>query len=322
MFWGQWSPHTRTITIAHSLLAKFPWHDVIGVLRHEMAHQFVDEALQQATTPHGNAFQAACEKVGVPGPFRHAQVHLQQLSLDWRQTAPSSQNEKLLDKIHKLLQLATSTNEHEASLAMQKVQELYAKHHLEEMQNQKILNFYHGHILTSKKRLTSLEQRIISLLCNHYFVQVIVGFSYNIHLQIHERSIEIIGTRENVLMAEYVYHFLKKTCAQLAKNKKLNSQKNRRSYQLGLIAGLDEQLDQSQNSTSSEIISQALVLFRKDPQLPNYISQIHPRLVSITSHARLASRSIFEEGKGDGKKITIHKPIEKSSSSGLRLFLK
>ncbi len=145
-FWGQFDNLTRTISISRKLVNEFPWHQVVGVFRHEMAHQFVAE--QHATRfhsekPHSELFKEACKRLGVPDQFAKAGLDLQSGNLDWRIEPRNEATEKILDKVKKLLALATSTNEHEALLAMERVRDLYAKYNLEHIATLKKESFVH-----------------------------------------------------------------------------------------------------------------------------------------------------------------------------------
>ena len=50
------------------LVTEHPWTVVLEVLRHEMAHQYVDEVLGvHDETAHGPTFQAVCEARAIDG---------------------------------------------------------------------------------------------------------------------------------------------------------------------------------------------------------------------------------------------------------------
>lgn len=325
--WGVWDASTRTISISEKLVLNHPWHDVVGVLRHEIAHQYVDEKLNcENVKHHGDLFRQSCQKVGVPYFFIKASVHLHQHSLDWRQTQSSSAEEKLLEKVQKLLNLANSSNEHEAVLAMNRVREIYARYNLEKhLSSKNNEEFYHSIIQLGRKRLHSYEQKIISLLVNHYMVEVIIGSSYNASQQEHFRIIELIGRRENVLMAEYVYDFLNRFTLELVRQKKQTSTQKisarlLKSFHLGLLTGFDEKISEHTEKQETGEIKHSIQLFRQDPELKKYISQIHPRLINVNSQARLRDRQFFELGKQEGRKINIRRPVESREQGPLRLL--
>ncbi len=312
-YWGLWSAKTRHIVIAQKLVTDYEWHDVVGVLSHEMAHQYADEILDSDGSPHGDVFQRACQKVGVPFYYAKAQVHLQQHTLDWRQTQPSSEEEKRLEKIRKLLNLASSSNENEASLAMSRVREIYARYNLEKSSTVSD-EFYHAYIKTNRKRLHTYEQKIMSILVNHYMVEVIVGSAFCPQEQTRLRTIELIGRKENVLMAEYVFDFLKTYIFAKGTDKKKQEvhfpASMAKAYHLGLLTGFDEKLNYQIELKENLDIKQSLVVFSKDPQIKKYISKIHPRLVSVASQARLKNKDFFDTGRREGQTLTIHRPIE------------
>jgi predicted SprT family Zn-dependent metalloprotease len=312
-YWGQWNAKTRHIVIAQNLITDYEWHDVVGVLSHEMAHQYVDEVLGSDGRPHGDVFLKACQKVGVPYYYAKAQVHLQQHTLDWRQTQPSSEEEKRLEKIRKLLNLASSSNENEASLAMNRVREIYARYNLEKS-SMVSDEFYHAFIKTNRKRLHTYEQKIMSILVNHYMVEVIVGSAFCPQEQTRLRTIELIGRKENVLMAEYVFDFLKTYIFAKGADKKKQEGKfpasMAKAYHLGLLTGFEEKLSQQIELKENLDIKQSLAVFSKDPQIKAYVSKIHPRLVSVASQARLRSTDFFNTGRTEGKTLTIHRPLE------------
>lgn len=326
--WGSWDSQTRTISISKKLIMEHPWHDAIGVLRHEIAHQYVDEILtHQKTKPHGDLFLKACQKVGVPYFFTKASTHLNQHSLDWRQTQSSSPEEKMLEKVQKLLNLASSTNENEALLAMNRVREIYARYNLEKYSSTQEgkEEFYHAVIESGRKRLHSYEQKIISLLVNHYLVEVVIGSAYNTNKQEHLRIIELIGRRENVLMAEYVYHFLSRFTQELVEQKKKSAKPKisaslLKSFHLGLLSGFDEKISEHAEKQESGEIQKSIQLFRHDPELKKYLAQIHPRLINVSSQARLRDRQLFELGKQEGRKINIRRPVESRGQGPVRLL--
>jgi len=127
--WGQWAQLTRTITLSHRLIERHSWDVVVEILKHEMAHQLVDERLG-GDDLHGPVFRKACNMLGVADWAAKASGELPQEIPSWRNLAVTPEEERLLKRVEKLLSLAASTNEHEATLAMQRVRELYARHNL------------------------------------------------------------------------------------------------------------------------------------------------------------------------------------------------
>ena len=63
---GQWMRATRTLELSRALVLERPWSEVLSVLQHEMAHQFVDEVLGvRDESAHGETFQRVCAERGI-----------------------------------------------------------------------------------------------------------------------------------------------------------------------------------------------------------------------------------------------------------------
>lgn len=327
--WGQWVYETRTIRLSRRLLTTQPWFHVLGVLKHEMAHQMVDEGGDDSSTlgMHGEDFKKACEKLGLPLAFSKASLNLQEHALDWREEKHNETTERLLDKVRKLLALATSSNEYEALSAMNRVREIYARHNIEQFESQKVTDFVHIVITRNSRRLETYEKKIIGILVGHFFVQVIAGQVYDVASGNRYRSIEIIGTRESALMAEYVYHFLLQQSEYLVEQASKQQGKTlsrvvKKSYRLGILTGFSQKLEMQERSQASvsvtetqreSMLSKALVLFEKDQQLDRYISKVYPRLRTLTSARQRLDSSAYQQGQTVGRKITLNKPISTSS---------
>src|SRR5216110_948113 len=62
---GLWNGARRTLSLGRALVRERPWGVVREVLKHEVAHQYVEEALGIAGEPaHGPAFEGVCRQHG------------------------------------------------------------------------------------------------------------------------------------------------------------------------------------------------------------------------------------------------------------------
>ncbi len=320
--WGQYDSLSRTIFISRKLVQKYSWQEVLGVFKHEMAHQYVYETsgAEYLDKPHGETFQKACRILGVPSQFMKAKVGLQEAPLSWKDEPSETAEEKMIDKVKKLLALAQSANEHEAGLAMKKVQQLYAQYNLDRASISDRNQYVHLIISLKKKRKNAWEQRIISILLEFFFVEIIVLQEFNPTNGEKEQAFEIIGTRENVLMAEYVYFFLMNQVESLCQKNSELVQSQKSSFRLGVLEGFSEKLkDKDSLGESSAIIQKALVKFKSDPQLKGYLKEIYPRLTTSRNSARMIDTNAFQAGHHVGRKLALKKPIESSQKSSLFL---
>jgi hypothetical protein len=351
--WGLWDPVTRTISISRRLVLEHSWFYVQAILKHEMAHQVVHDMYGVEASnlpPHGEWFQLACQRLGVLSEFARASVRLQETPIDWRNEKRDEASSKLLDKVQKLLALATSSNEHEALLAMEKVRELYAKYNLEKSESNQKQSFAHISIQTGKKRFEAHQERILSILVGHFFVEVITSKLFDAKTGDYFKMIELIGTRENTLMAEYVYHFLlQQSDFWLRETAKSSHQKisriDRKSLKLGILEGFSEKLaaaekgeaavpqkrsshlkpsDSSTPQLSSHSqntwVSTALMRFKNDPALKSYISTVYPRIQYRTGPSQSVDPSFYETGRSIGKTITLNQAIAAQSQNRGRLL--
>jgi len=334
--WGSWSPLTRTVSISRKLIRSHAWSQVLGILRHEMAHQYVDEELSGHELPHGERFKTACKILGVPQEYARATASLATSAIDWRMEKRDEDSERLLDKVRKLLALATSSNEHEALLAMNKVRELYAKYNLEHAAESAREQFAHLVITHRKKRVEAHQSKIIGILVGHFFVQVLHFKMFDAMSGEHHQAIEIVGKRENVLMAEYVYHFLlQQTENRVQEAAKAAGRKltffERKSYRLGILHGFAEKLTRSESSSPEtptprgrsqelSLIGKALVSFKKDSKLDDYLGEIYPRLRTRGTSFQGVDSHAFDAGFAVGRTITLNKAVtSREGNRGLLL---
>ena len=205
--WGQWDGQSRTIKISWRLISGYSWDLVVNILKHEMAHQLVQEHFP-SDDAHGPLFQEACALLGLDEEFRRASGDLPQPS----PTAAANEGGKhrIMDKVRKLLSLAQSNNEHEALLAMKKVNELIEKYNIGQPGEKSPDNYCYKIINPKRKRIELYQRLICTLLGDYFFVEVICADLYDAASDQVHKVIELLGLRENVEIAEYVYFFLVK----------------------------------------------------------------------------------------------------------------
>ena len=118
---GSWDRMTRTITISAPHIEHDAWLSVMDTLRHEMAHQYVDEILKVPDEPpHGRAFRETCTRLRCSA--RSSADDSNKFERD------DTGEAKVLRVLKKVLSLAESPNEHEAHVAVQKARHLLVKY--------------------------------------------------------------------------------------------------------------------------------------------------------------------------------------------------
>ena len=251
--WGLWDINTRTISISRQLIQLGQWDATIEVLKHEIAHMIVHEEMGLNDPTHGDPFKAACKKLGIASWASASDADLMERQPGGRPPSDPSES-KLLRRAQKLLALAGSSNEHEAFLAMERVRELYSRHNLERLRTQGEFDDFTYVLINHKKKKAPQHQALIaSILNSHFFVETVFGELYDAQLNERHRTLEIVGTSQNVQMAEYVYHFLHASVESLWQSYKKSEGVHgclKRTFYLGVLQGFDEKLAKQSDYTS------------------------------------------------------------------------
>ncbi len=325
--WGNWDSIGKVISLSFLLIQDYPWDVVIGILKHEMAHQIATDVFFSKDI-HGPSFQKACELIAVPKEYCKASLNIEKKLSHWKNTEFQDDDIAILRKLEKLLSLAQSANEHEALLAMEKVQELYSKYNIKRIQEGIQPEFFSLIINFKKKNAPSTFIHIASLLQGHYFVNVVFSELYDPLCDESHKIIEILGTRHNVLMAEYVFHFLKERINSLWANyqkEKLTPGRYKLSYQKGVLVGFQSKLDKIQkekikNDMQNHFVDNKMdinyLIKLEDAKLNEFTKNRFPRLGKKDSSTHKVYTEHYDEGKNEGKKIILSKPVANSKNQG------
>jgi hypothetical protein len=297
---------------------------------------FVTEILD-GDSGHGADFQRACDALGLADEYRGSGLDLGEPLRTWQELSEVPEEEAvILRKVEKLLAMTESSNENEAFLAMARVQELIGKYNLESTLTRKKNRYVSLVINHKKQKIDRLQRMIGGILTGYYFVDIVFSEMYDSQQNVSHKTMEILGTEQNVLMAEYVYGFLRQQTDSLWEHYRathlLKGSAPKMSFQVGVIAGFKKKLDLLErksaanrarashqnssielnpNSTSSELVK------FNDPALKKFVSSRFPRLTSVTSGGRVVGEH-YESGRQQGERIVVHTGLSKGSSAVTR----
>lgn len=230
---------------------------------------------------------------------------------------------EIIDKVQKLLALATSPNEHEAKLAASKAHELLAKYNLslEQVEESRINEEY---VAVDKEPRGSAppEDRYLFTLLQNYFYVKIVTYKYseqfrakpdatyvNGRLGYRRRyRFTLVGRTHNVQIARFVYDFLfrsfRSSFLAFCKAQGLPGSKLpgsvKRGYYHGLYYGLKEQLEANVQKALAD--AKALVV-AEDPNIKKFMDQQFGKLKdggqrrNRDAGNQVAIRAGYEDGK-------------------------
>jgi predicted SprT family Zn-dependent metalloprotease len=309
-FLGRWDRVSRSIAISRILLEQDRWAEVIEVLKHEMAHQFVHECLGVLDeTSHGETFRRVCKEVGAD--HRAAGSAMPQ----------NEDGERLLARVAKLLALAGSPNQNEAETAMILAQRLIIKHNLNISTD---LRDYCSKCLgVPNGRVLEFERLVAKILVTHFFVEAIWVSSLRTRDGIRGSVLEICGKSENLEIAEYVYGFLHATAERLWRERRkarkewtvLGPNRDRRTaFLAGVMAGFSQKLDQ-ERKTQTEVHRDSGLVWLKDAALQSFFRTRHPNVRHVRYGGEHRTRA-YADGFDQGQRLVLQKAIKDSGSNG------
>jgi hypothetical protein len=304
---GRWLPQPRTIELSRRLLGEHGWGVLEEVLKHEMAHQYVDEVLQVHGEPaHGPAFRKICEERGIDARAAGAPV-----------VAAEQAKSPILERIAKLLALAESPNEHEAQAAMSAAQRLMLKHNIEAAVTG-ASSYSFRHLGKPSGRVSEHERRLALILDEHFFVQVIWVPVWR-PLEAKRGSVlEVCGSRDNVELAAYVYDFLMYTADALYRADRRQrgdrSHQARRKFLAGVMAGFHQRLERERERSTA-----AGLVWVGDRELGGYFRRRHPH-VRWARHSVSTGGEAYSRGQTAGRNIVLHRGVTTGPNAEVRLL--
>jgi predicted SprT family Zn-dependent metalloprotease len=324
--WGRWDPLNLSISLSRPVLETCSWRVVVEILKHELAHQITDHVYGHDLSPHGHEFGQVCATLRVEDWARRAasgkSLSELQAMADWKHELLDEATIRYRRRFEKLLALADSSNEHEALLAMRRAQELQDQHRLVRPEHGEAPPMVSLEIGAGKQRHAAFEGRIASILMSHFHVDVVFATRFDTKSCRSEAIIDILGRREDVLLAEYVHGFLHQSALRLWRDKRqLSKSKGLRaknSYIRGLLAGFDNKLSAENphptDAGAKAARSKNALVLADEKERARYVKSRYPRLSARRSSARI-DRSAYRAGQSEGGKLNMRPPV---SSGGAR----
>lgn len=227
----------------------------------------------------------------------------------------TNNQQRTIDKIKKLLALGQSQNEHEARQAIALATKLMLENNL--AQSDLVEKKYiEKHDVDSSPRYQTHKRKILALLDEHYNVTHLMISRMDFRTYKRKTHINLIGSPENVEIAEYLYNYLCDLFPKLWKEYKAANNaptKFKLSFYEGLIRGLRITLAESKKSVEQE---QGLVIV-KDAGIENFLRKKYSNIKTQTIKSKLHSASTMTAGIQQGKKISLSRPIPPKSTKKL-----
>jgi hypothetical protein len=319
---GQWHGDLRSLEISRPLVLERPWAVVMEVLKHEVAHQYVDEILHADETAHGPTFVRVCERHGIDA---RATASSDVLSEAGDASESSDAASRTVARIRKLLALAQSPNQHEAETAATAARRLMLKFNIEVDQtrtpaDESRRSYGYRHLGQGSGRILEHERRLAKILIDYFFVE---GIWLPIYRPLDGKRgtvFEICGLEPNLLMAEHVHAFLLATAERLWSEYKRESQRSSNRDRQAFLAGVMRGFEAKLATQSAEFSEQGLV-WVPAPDLHQYFRKRYPKITTVRRDGARRNEA-YAEGNRAGKSIVLSQPVTSGSSGGRPKALK
>lgn len=304
---GRWQPATRTIALSRSLVMQAPWTQVVEVLRHEIAHQYVHEVLGVTDeAPHGPTFRRVCRKRGIDPAARGLPAEQRPVEV------PAA-----VAKAQKLLALAESANRHEAAAAAAAAHRLMRRYQLEAADLRGDA-FSVRTVLPVHSRIPNHASLLAGLLGQHFFVQPVWVVGYDRERQVRGRVLELAGRPAHLDVAAYVHDFVLRAAERLWAERRRElgvGNKGRRRFLSGVMQGFAEQL----RTTARQCEETGLVVVQVEPALQAFVQQRHRTLRTRRTGAGNVDAD-WHAGRAQGRRLHVREGV--TEGVGPRLLTK
>lgn len=238
---------------------------------------------------------------------------------------------KITEKIKKLLALSESSNENEAILAYQMAQELLTKHNLSLEDVQIDINILEETISTGDE-WEEWKFLLYSVLAHCNFCQLLATtFENNVH------RYNLVGKEHNIIVVKEMYQYLEKTVEQLCKKRgeHLNKQYEKtgltltdqafESLKIGIVKGICTRLFKTKQDTiKKEMNNKIKTFFKKDTKeiviskyhteehkkINQYLESKYENIKQISTDQSKYIDKFIQDGKQESKKIGLNKQIK------------
>ncbi len=304
---GQWHGELRSLEISRPLVLERSWMDVVEVLKHEVAHQFVDECLAVDEPPHGPVFRGVCERLGIDGRARTELVEPEDAAAT-----------RTVDRIRKLLALAQSPNQHEAEAAATAARRLMLKFNIEveraTSSDDRRTRHRFRHLGRPSGRILEHDRRLAQILTSYFFVD---GLWVPVYRPLEGKRgsvLEICGLEANLVMAEHVHAFLSDTATRLwteyRRSGSRTSNRDRQAFLAGVMGGFESKL-----AAQSQQFQEQGLIWVPGAELAEYFRRRYPKTQTVRRGGARRNEA-YARGQRAGREIVLSQPVESGPSQG------
>ncbi len=330
--WGQWiGGAAKRIELQETLLTRHPWYAVVDVLRHEMAHQFVECVHgKNRETPHGPLFQQACKLLrarpdasGNFPPLDRVVFSDNEDEAAMQEGAVTPQA-RLLVKIRKLLSLTDSPNQAEAEAALLKAREIAARYDLDLQQATGAApekQFYTIALGDQHARIPVHESILANILNDYFNVRAIWQDVHRLGTPMIKlyRQLYISGTKKDLQIASYVYDALKSYIHKATYDlparllgRVLTSKRSQQDFATGVLVGFKSVLQEQNRRPEMQALVQS-----SHEAIAGYVEWLYPKLERSRTRSTTKDPETLAAGEAAGKQFRLNPGLNKPSPKAL-----
>lgn len=280
-----------------------------NILRHELAHLYIYLTKGPTSQAHGTSFREVCKKFGWGSEVSSAYSDISEEN----NLSSAPEFEKILKKVEKLLNLAESSNQHEATLATAKANELLMKYNLELFEsgaNDQEEEVFVKNIFEAKR--TNVQMNALYEIISNFYVQPVINRTKK------KVYLEVIGGKVNVELADYLAKFFTSEFERLYKASGLKGVTAKNSFIRGIAEGFNKKINEQKSKDQN--IKKELV--KLDQVLKSQVKMVYGRMGSSTSSSTKTDHQARALGLKAGSELKVKKGINPSKKPKLLGFLK
>lgn len=307
---ARWTPQLRCVELSRAGLLARPWGEILDALTRAAVWQYIDERLNVDPRNRHPSYRRIC---------RHLALDLESASESAANVDPKAR--RVVARIHKLLALARSPNQHEAETAAMTARRLMLKFNIDDTPaaldaasipapapRYADPRYGYRHLGQAARRREEHDRRLAKILTMYFFVESVWLPVYLPREGRPGTVLEICGLAPNLAMATHVHDFLRAAAERLWTEHAASTDgpagpRERLSFLAGVMAGFEDKLARQDAS----LREQGLV-WVPAPGLEAYFRRRHPKLQYTRASTGPASAS-FEAGSRAGQRIVLSTPL-------------
>lgn len=216
--------------------------------------------------------------------------------------------EKIIDRVRKLMALATSSNEHEAAAAAAKAQELMLKHNLSAAAlNTKEEENTRDWI--DEKDGSSWRAQLANGIARGLMCRIVVHNLGGKH-----KRYAVLGKPANVEVVQYMYEYLSKELVRLSP-KPVHSAASH-AFRVGAVSVLGQRMRETFTEFKEASAETRELVVVQDASVEAFKSSLYEDSLKKGSSGRISDGRAYHEGQQAGMAIPLRKGVQERNSGG------